>query len=215
MAVCIIDEEIRATEGQQLNLLDTLGQQQVEEQEHLAESVVNAQLIIMSRRSKRDESMKFPISRRLLAKHKFDYVANSICQAAARDAPCPMPRAPCHSSMSQGRLTQCIWEPTRCAHTHTHTHTYRDRANCIREWPAKVCGSNKMDALKTRANLEKLCPFFLFRILRTIFTVYTSNGKSGKKLYAIPRKEPVDALLKDTTMYNPSLVQIKFSIQCS
>lgn len=63
-----------------------------------------------------DESMKFPISRRLLAKHKFDYVANFICQAAAR-------HAPCHSSMSQGRLTQCIWEPTRCAHTHTQTHT--------------------------------------------------------------------------------------------
>lgn len=125
-------------------------------------------------------------------------------------APCPVPRV----------TPQCRKAGLRNAFgsqhvVHTLTHTYRNRANCIREWPAKVCGSNKMDALKTRANLEKLCPFFLFRILRTIFTVYTSNGKSGKKLYAIPRKEPVDALLVDTTIYNPSLVQIKFSIQCS
>lgn len=115
-----------------------------------------------------------------------------------------MLRAPCPVALlnvARQAYAMHLGANTLC--THTHTKTYRDRANCIREWPAKVCGknnSNKMDALKTRANLEKLCPLFLVRILRTIFTVYTSNGKSGKKLYAIPRKEPVDALLEDANI---------------
>lgn len=116
--------------GQQHNLSGTLGQQQEEEQEqeHLAESVVNAQLIIMSRRSKRDESMKFPISRRLLAKHKFDYVANTICQAAARDAPCPMPHAPCPLSLlnvARQAYAMHLGANTFCTQTHTHTYIQR------------------------------------------------------------------------------------------
>lgn len=145
-----------------------------------AESVVNAQLINMSLGPCIDASMKFSFSRRLLGKHKFDYVANSIYHA------------PSHASAWQGRLTQCIWEPTRCAHTHTHTPVRTETeqtayVSSLQKFAASSSSNNNndLDALKMRANLENfvLTSCFAFtRFSATIFTVYTSNGKSGKKV---------------------------------
>lgn len=64
--------------------------------------------------------MKVPISRRLLAKHKFDYVANFICQAAARHAPCSVPHV---TPQCRKAGLRNAFGSKHVVHTHTHTET--------------------------------------------------------------------------------------------
>lgn len=141
-----------------------------------AESVVNAQLINMSLGPCIDASMKFSFSRRLLGKHKFDYVANSIYHA------------PSHASAWQGRLTQCIWEPTRCA----HTHPFAQRQSKLHTWVA--CKSLRQVAAATTTTIWthlkrertsrtlSLLPVSLLPVSRQQFSLFTHlMGKAGRK----------------------------------